>query len=735
MPRICLLLLVCLLAVHAKPLAAQGRAEAYIREGDRHFQQMAYARAIHAYSAAARKGAVNEHVTRRLAESHMRLGNTVEAERWYSTVVKFLNREPKDLFFFAEALKSNGRYEEAEEWMDRYLAMAGGEGAPRSNITGFARKYARDLGRFTVKPSTINSPLSDMAPVWLGNDQLLFASARSTSVAIERRAAINDQPFLDLFTVDILRDGALAQPQLLQGDVNGKWHDGPATASMDGDRLWFTRNQSERGRAVSGRMGFTRLGIYSARRGEGGFWGVRPFPFNNTEVSMGHPSLSADGQRLFFVSDMPGGQGGSDIYFCRLQDGEWSEPVNLGPSINTPGNELFPFIAADGTLYFASNGHPGLGGLDIFAAKPNGPGRFGGAINLGSPINGPKDDHGFIIDPTSSRGFFASNRPGGMGDDDIYAFEMHAPLVQEFLCTGTVIDQEYDIPVIAAQVLLFGDNGTLLDSAYTDNRGEYAFPVEKDRVYRVVARLKGRFEGEQRFSTERIEEQQIITRDIFLVADAGIWLRGAVRYTDRIGFIEGMTVSVVNLSSFFSEVQRTDAGGGFRFRLQPNEDFEVMLEKPGFFSQSIPVSTKGMRQGIIDLADIQPLEFEPIQLGEPNPLKYVRWSEGSAVLDGQAKLELDALAERLLVNPEVMVELAVHEDARGDAAVALKLSQRRAEAMVQYLREKGVAKERLAAKGYGQTRPLNHCLPGVACSEEEHAANRRSVYVVTGLTE
>lgn len=735
MARLLLFPLICLLALCAKPLSAQGRAEAYIREGDRHFQQMAYARAIRSYSAAARKGAVNEHVTRRLAESHLRLGHTVEAERWYSTVVKFLNREPRDLFYYAEALKSNGRYEEAEEWMDRYLAMAGGEGAPRSNITGFARKYARETGRFTVKPTTINSPFSDMAPAWLGSDKLLFASARSESVAIERRAAINDQPFLDLFMVDILPGGVFAQPYLLQGDVNGKWHDGPATASLNGDKLWFTRNQSERGRAVSGRLGYTRLGIYSARRGEGGFWGVKPFAFNNSEVSMGHPALSPDGQRLFFVSDMPGGEGGSDIYFCKLQDGEWSEPVNLGPSINTPGNELFPFMAADGTLYFASNGHPGLGGLDIFAAKPSGPGRFGGAINLGSPVNGPKDDHGFIIDPTSTRGYFASNRPGGMGDDDIYAFEMYAPLVQEFMCTGTVIDQEYDIPVIAAQVLLYSDNGALLDSTFTDNRGEYSFPVEKDRVYRVVARLKGRFDGEQRFSTERIEDQQIITRDILLVADAGIWLRGAVRFKDRIGFVEGMTVSVVNLSSFFSEAQRTDAGGGFRFRLQPNEDFEVLLEKPGFFSQSIPVSTKGMRQGMIDLADIRPLEFEPIQVGEAIALKYVRWPEGAATLDRQAKLDLDALAERLLVNPEVMVELAVHEDARGDAGTALKLSQRRAEAMAQYLREKGVPKERLAAKGYGYTRPLNHCLPGVECSEAEHAVNRRSVYVVTGLTD
>lgn len=736
-PTHILLALLLLLCAPAQVFAQGGRANAHVRDGDRHFQQMAYARAVESYTMAAEMGAVNEHVTKRLAESHMMLGNTVDAERWYSVVVKFLNREPRDLYNYAQALKGNERYEEAEEWMDRYLALVGTEGGPaRSSIAGFARKYSQNKDRFTIREVSTNTSFADFGAAWLGTGQVLFSSSRKETFGIKRKAAINDQPFLDLYVADIQPNGDLANARLLEGSVNTKYHEGPATASLSGDVIWFTRNSYFQGRAQRSRQGVSRLGIYKASaQGSGSFGGVEQFLFNNSEVTIAHPSLSADGQRLYFMSDMPGGFGGTDIYLCRMQDGKWGEPENLGPAINTARNEAFPFIAADGVLYFASNGHPGLGGMDIFAAKPAGANGFSAIINVGTPVNSSKDDFAFIIDPSSTRGYFSSNRPGGTGDDDIYSFVMHMPLEQQFLVTGTVVDDEYDIPVMAAEVLLYDSKGTLLDTAYSDARGEFSFPVERDKAYRLVARLKGRYDGERFFSTERIEQQQIITRDVHLVADAGIWMRGAVRYKDRLGFIEGMTVSVVNLSSFFSESQRTDEGGGFRFRLQNNEEFEVLFEKPGFFSQSIPVSTVGMKQGVLDVNDIRDLQFEAIQVGVPIPLKHIRWAGASTTLDNLARLELDALVERMMVNPDVVIEVGVHSDARVEASEALRTTQKQAEALVAYARGKGVPKERITARGYGNTQPNNHCIPGVACSEEEHAMNRRNEYTVTGLAQ
>jgi outer membrane protein OmpA-like peptidoglycan-associated protein len=364
-----------------------------------------------------------------------------------------------------------------------------------------------------------------------------------------------------------------------------------------------------------------------------------------------------------------------------------------------------------------------------------GEGAFGPPINVGTPVNGPRDDFAFIIDATNKHGFFSSNRPGGRGGDDIYAFTMLAPPVQRYLVTGTVIDAEYDVVMPETEVQLQDLRGQVLATALTDARGEYAFPVEKDRTYRIVAKAKGRFDGEQFLSTDHIDVQQLVTRDIRMVPDAGIWLRGVVRRGNGPGFLEGVTVSAVNLSSFFSESRTTGPGGTFSIRLQANEEFEVLLEKEGWFSISVPISTVGMRQGIIDLNDARDLTLDSLAIGTPHRLKHVRWPHGEVRLDNTAKGELDQLAERLLVNPRVIIEVGVHEDARTDPETARKLTQQRADAIVAYLIGKGVPRDHVTGKGYGNAWPLNHCIAGVPCSEEDHAVNRRTEYKVTALQE
>lgn len=724
--------LVALLSVLIAAVSqAQSGAGAHVHAGDMWYKQMAYAKAIPEYNVAAEMGAVNEHVTKRLADSYMRIGDTENAERWYAQVVKFLNREPRDLYNYAQALKGNGKYAAAEEWMDRYLAAAGsGEQPQRSNIEDFAKKFSMGMDRFTVHSTAINTPYTDMAPAWLGSRNVIFSSSRNRKVGVDRVAAYDGQPFLDLFIADRGPNGELTDPRPLDGTVNSKAHEGPVVCSADQSSMWLTRNNK-----AKSQNGVSRLSLLRAQR-MGDSWGVtEPFVYNNSEVSIGHPALSPDGQRLYFVSDMPGGSGGTDIYVCRMQGGQWSEPENLGTTVNTPWNEMFPFIARDGTLWFSSNGHPGLGGLDVFAAQAGADGKFSTAINAEAPVNSPSDDFALIIDVDGRTGYFTSDRPGGKGGDDIYSFELLKPLEQRYLCTGYVIDDEDGSPLIDVEVRLLDPSGALVASTMTDSKGTYSFSVEKDKEYRVTASLKGRYDGEQHVSTESVDRQQILARDIHLVPEAGIYLRGAARSKDQLGFIPSMNVSVVNLASFFTETKTTGEGGDFNFRLQPNEEYEVLFEKSGFFSMSVPVSTIGMKQGVIDLNEARDLSFDPLVIGRPVPLKYVKWALGSASLDPVAKTELDALAERMQVNPAVRIEVAVHCDARGDATANTALTQKRADAIVEYLRSKGVPKDRMVARGYGASRPLNHCTPGVECTEAEHAVNRRNEYIVTSVAQ
>lgn len=713
-------------------LLAQSKADLHTREADKAYERMAYANAVEEYNTAASLGALNEHVVKRLADCYKRLGDTEQAERWYAQVTKFMNREPEDLYDYAQALKSNGKYAEAEEWMDRYLAMRDPDGQTRkSNVRDFVKKFTGDEDRFTVRPVSGNSAMTDMAPTWGGPDQVVFASSRGVQVGIQRRAAWNNESFLDLYLADVRGDGDLVNVRPVEGTVNTKQHEGPAVCDASGGTMWFTRSNP-----VRSSNGIHRLSLLKARRSGRGWSGVEPFLYNNPECSVGHPALSPDGRTLYFVSDMPGGHGGTDIYRCVDMGGQWGEPENLGPVINTERDELFPFVAADGALWFASEGHPGLGGLDIFAALVGADGSFTTSLNAGAPVNSPKDDFALIVNADNTKGYFTSNRPGGMGGDDLYVFEMHRPLEQRFLVSGSVVDDAEDRPVADVEVTLRERDGTVVASTRTDAEGKYAFPVQKDREYRVVARMPGRYNGEQHLSTEDIEKRQIVARDIHLVPDVGIWLRAVVRWKDRLGFVENAKVTVVNLTSFFSEVRTSSAGGDVAFRLQQNEQFEVLVELPGHYTVSLPVSTMGMKQGLIELgADPEKeIEMEPIVFGRPVVMRHVRWDGGSDKLDPLTKGELDQLAARMQVNPSLTVEVGVHSDARGDATAAEKLTQKRADAMVAYLRSKGVPKENLVAKGYGSRRPVNECGPGVQCTDAQHAENQRSEYtVLSGL--
>ena len=690
---------------------------------------MAYALARQEYQKAADRGAINEHVTKRLAETSMILGDTEKAEHWYSIVVKFLNREDRDLYNYAEALKSNEKYNEAEVWMDKYYAIARKD-IKRSNISDHAYKLKLDKGRYNIRNLDVNTEGSEFGPTYMG-DELLFCSNRGKNVGIKRISAYDGSSFIGLYVASISTDDDLVNVRMLPGKVNSKYHDGPASVSADGSQMYFTRNNFFGGKTKKSQTGVNRLNIYSALADNGQWTDLSEFNYNNNECSVAHPALSTDGKRLFFVSDMPGGYGGSDLYMCKWIGGDWGEPINLGPGINTVEDETFPFVHEDGTLYFASNGHPGLGGLDIFAAKRNNSGKYDLAINMGFPLNSSKDDFGLVIDKDHKKGYISSDRPGGKGSDDIYQFEILYPLAPRYIVTGVVLEERSGAPLSDIQIILYKDEVDEVNGALTARDGKYSFTIDKGYNYKIRAMLDGYVDEDKYLTTTDIEVDQIIVRDILMALDEGITLKGVARYRKKNEFVEDLKISLIDLDDFSVKEVITDEGGDMRFRLEEDTDYELLFEKADHFARSLSINTAGMKApSIINLNELMDMRFEHIEIGAPMAIDGISWSYNSTKLDAGTKRSLGELVDMLRNNPTIRIEIACHTDSRGDDAANLQLTQARAEAVMRYLSSRSILSSRIEPKGYGETKLKNHCTNGVQCTEEEQKVNRRTEFIV-----
>ncbi|MEL6356099.1 MAG: hypothetical protein AAFQ37_04110, partial [Bacteroidota bacterium] len=262
----------------------------------------------------------------------------------------------------------------------------------------------------------INTEASEFSPAFYGNE-LVYVHQPPNGAVDPRTGDI----FYELFRASETVLSGRRRPKLFSIELNSSYHEGPVSFSRDMQQIFFTRTNMKQGVSQSDQRGRAGLKIYYAYQGQYEWLGTRELPFNSDEYSCMHPTLSEDGQRLFFASDRPGGFGGLDLYLSEWLGDRWSEPINLGPEINTSKNEAFPFIHDSGHLFFASNGHPGQGGLDIFVIDLSGR-KWGNVYNLADPFNSPYDDFGLILDGSSAFGYLSSNRPGGIGKDDLYRF-------------------------------------------------------------------------------------------------------------------------------------------------------------------------------------------------------------------------------------------------------------------------------------------------------------------------
>jgi outer membrane protein OmpA-like peptidoglycan-associated protein/tetratricopeptide (TPR) repeat protein len=464
--------------------------KAQLEAADKKYDSYAYIDAIKTYEKVAKKGYKSEEMFQKLGNSYYFNSELEKAAKWYSELFAMNSDQESEYYYrYAQSLKSIGENDKAKEMMEKFQQKAGDDNRAKmfEKNKNYLDKIKENSGRYKVEDAGINSKYSDYGSSFYKN-QLVFTSCRDTGSVGKRIHKWTGQSFSNLYYSDLGEEMTPVKIGKLPKIINSKFHEATPIYTKDGNTMYFTRNNFLDGKRGRNDNKVTLIKIYKAILENGKWTKVSELPFDSDRYSTSHPALSTDEKTMYFASDMPGTLGESDLFKVQLnEDGTFGIPENLGNIINTEGKETFPFVSDENELYFASNGHPGLGGLDVFVSKINPDGSFEEVQNLGDGVNSPKDDFGYLIDTKTRRGFFTSNREGGQGYDDIYKFLETRKLKCEQELYGTVTDLASAQVLPESKIILFDNQFNVLNTTFTDQKGYYAFAVDCGKSYNVRA--------------------------------------------------------------------------------------------------------------------------------------------------------------------------------------------------------------------------------------------------------
>lgn len=464
------------------------------KTADAFFTNLSYIKASEAYEELAKKNPT-EHVLKRLGDSYYYNVFMQKASESYAKL--FESYTPDDaeyMFKYAQSLRATGNFDDSKLWMEKFH-KAKKEDARGVNFTNkeadlLEIKEGEPLYEVT-NLKNINTELSDFG-VTEFNNTILFASPARVSKFVKRAHTRNQKNFLDIYQVDRDKMNSIEDRISFSEEVNEKYHESSVSFSPDKKTMYFTRNNYNEGSYKVDKKGYNKLKIYKAELIDNKWKNIKELPFCSNEYSVGHPSVSKDGKRLYFTSDMPGSLGETDIYYVEIKDNNsYGYIQNLGISVNTEGREMFPYISEDDVLYFSSDGHFGIGALDVFASKKEN-GFFGAPINLKAPINSKLDDFAFSINPFTKKGYLSSNREGGVGDDDIYSVvEFKVPEPPKPPCmqavSGIVSDTKFKNPLPGARLILKDENGLVVKDTIVGSFGDFSFQLPCNKTYMAYA--------------------------------------------------------------------------------------------------------------------------------------------------------------------------------------------------------------------------------------------------------
>ena len=680
-----------------------------------------------------------DHVSAAKIAHSYHLNANYEAEAvWYSKALELSGDNAKYQLKYAQALLASGRCEEAVDWYNKATANEGGQ---RTFVQNCGELPASMIfGVASVKPvSGLNSEHLDFSPVPVDGG-MIFTSSRGSFSPVKRKDKWTKDNFTDLFFVKKTDDG-FGEPTRLFGKINKKYHDGVAALNEGGNEMYFTRNNLKGKNSKK----YIDLKIYKAEKNDEFWKGMEEVDFNMEDYSTAHPALSKDGNTMVFSSNRPGGQGGMDLYVTNKSGDSWTTPVNLGPTINSADDEIFPYVDKMGRLFFSSNGWAGAGGLDLFVSKATQDNNWTAPENLGAVMNSDRDDFGIWVADDGKHGYFSSNRQGSLGGDDIYSWTAEGPPPPSaFDAAAIVVDAETNAPIPGAEVKmveLIGSSGVTLDesSSMTPTDGVVPLKVWNGRKY-IFNVLK---EGYQPKNLNANAELFLTEDGIYKIPMekiAMVTVGGLVTDASSGSPVTSANVELMNLCDNSIELYRSDASGKFSFETLCGCDYKMVATKDGFVVAEKTIKgncePRDISIAMITDREIIPTGSRPVKtysVGEVIRIRDLYYDYDKSNIRPDAALRLDKVVSLMNRYPSMNIELGSHTDARGNDSYNSKLSQRRADSAVRYIISKGIDRSRLSARGYGEREITNHCVNGVNCKDETHEENRRTEIRITSI--
>jgi outer membrane protein OmpA-like peptidoglycan-associated protein len=699
-------------------------AQTKLGKADELFKKYSYADAAKAYEECLRfKKRPSTQRLKNIGDSFYFISDNRNALRWYEKLYKKRGDKLSDAYFlrYIQTMKSESRFNSntASLLTRARLDLK----ADQNELNRFLvqEKYLDSIVKtkslYTIKNLDNNTALSDFGGTFYGG-KIVFTSAKDSLRSINKPYNWNKQPFLNYYVAEInTKDGSLFSEKLLWPDVMTDYHQGTVAFSSDLKTIYYTTNVTKNNGLVKSKSNTTNFQIIKGTIENGKLIKSEEVSFASPEYSTGHPSLSEDGKLLFFASDMPGGYGETDLYVVAIdEDGKMGPPQNLGSTINTIGDDVFPFFIND-ILYFSSDGHYGLGRLDVYESRLTAGFNFSEPKNLGGVINSNKDDFSFKIDKSDSYGYFSSNRDYGKGDDDIYSFTKSG----NQLISGKVVDGKSKVGIENVSVKVYYNLDDLVAETTTDSLGIYSVDFLPNQKVTIITSKINYNNDQKELETGNIRGKE--TKDVNFELIKQL-ISGKVVNARLKAAVENATVKIYNHSGDLVSETTTDSLGIYSVYVPYDERLKIIASKIKYSTEEAQVETDSNKaQGTI-LVDVE--------LEEKIDINTIVFDSNTSTITYQASIELDRVVLIMQKRPTLRIRIESHSDAIGNDDYNMKLSERRAKATQSYIILKGIDASRIeSAIGYGESRLINGCSNGIDCTKEEHFQNRRSNFFIT----